>query len=84
MIDLKKLEREIDDLLESETEESILNWYMSKKFPTYKTQLGEGEFHTLSIPDLYSKVIQTHLIDLIDHEYETVVDSNCVQYSMAA
>lgn len=48
MIDLKKLQQKIDDLWERETDESLLNWYVSKRFPAFKEILGEGSFEEIN------------------------------------
>ena len=57
MIDLDKLQLEIDDLLESETNESILNWYINQSVAKYKKYLGEGDFYTLERENCHGKII---------------------------
>ncbi|RZS71653.1 hypothetical protein [Pseudobacter ginsenosidimutans] len=47
MVDLNKLQAQIDSLLENETDESILNWYLDQKVEKYKNLLGEGKFSNL-------------------------------------
>lgn len=56
MIDLNKLQQEIDDLFESETDESILNWYMTRKFSSHNSLLGKGHFY--NIDEKYLNTIQ--------------------------
>ena len=40
MIDLDKLQSKIDNLLESETSESMNNWLLQKRFVNINTLLG--------------------------------------------
>ena len=60
MVDLKVLQDEIDNLLEKETDDSLLEWYMSKKFPDFRHLLGEGNFFNL-MQELCSEVTQTDI-----------------------
>lgn len=45
MIDLNKLEKQIDELIEQETSESLISWLLEKRIADLKKMLGEGEFH---------------------------------------
>lgn len=47
MIDLEKLEKEIDELLESETSSSLTNWLLNKRFGNLNSVLGNGTFVSL-------------------------------------
>ncbi len=47
MIDLEKLERDIDTLLESETGNSLSNWLLKKRFGNLNSVLGKGTFVSL-------------------------------------
>lgn len=47
MLDLSKLEKEIDALLESETDESLTNWLFNKRFGALNEILGTGTFVSL-------------------------------------
>ena len=47
MIDLENLEKKIDALLESETEESLTTWLFNKRFGNLNKLLGEGTFISL-------------------------------------
>ncbi|MCD4745938.1 MAG: hypothetical protein K8R58_06535 [Bacteroidales bacterium] len=44
MIDLDKLEQEIDTLLEKETESSLTKWLLNKRFGHLNDLLGKGTF----------------------------------------
>jgi hypothetical protein len=47
MIDLKELETKIDQLLESETQESLTNWLTNKRRKSLNQLLGNGNFFNL-------------------------------------
>lgn len=70
MIDLNELQKEIDDLLDNETNESLLKWYMSKKFPNYQKVMGEGELFAID-NDVNSKVEQVPVSNYLN------VENNC-------
>ena len=44
MIDLQKLEAKIDALLESETESSLTEWLLNKRYGNLTNLLGKGSF----------------------------------------
>ena len=52
MIDLDKLQKKIDNLLESETSESMNSWLLQKRFANINTLLGEGSFISMSVPSV--------------------------------
>ena len=82
MVDLKELQKEIDNLLDNETDESLLNWYMSKRFPDYKTILGAGEFYNSGLKPMCIEVGQATVYTPINIDKASVTIEN--QYSMAA
>lgn len=47
MLNLKELEKRLDDALAKETKESLTSWLMSKRFKNFITGSGEGEFDIL-------------------------------------
>jgi hypothetical protein len=81
MIDLKELQKEIDELLDNETDESLLNWYMSKKFASCKAVLGEGTFGNL---DVQSISTETKPVSVRAMELGTNTLEPTSQYAMAA
>lgn len=44
MIDLNKLDKEIDELFENETESSLTSWLMNKRFGSFEKLVGNGKF----------------------------------------
>lgn len=44
MIDLNKLEKEIDELLEKETSDSLTKWLLNKRVGNLNNLIGEGSF----------------------------------------
>jgi hypothetical protein len=44
MLDLEKMQKELDDLLASETKESLLTWLRKKRVEKYDDFFGEGEY----------------------------------------
>ncbi len=44
MIDLDKLDKEIDELLEQETSDSLTKWLLNKRLGGFTKLLGEGSF----------------------------------------
>ena len=48
MINLEKLQKDIDVLLENETSQSLSNWIFKRKFSDLNKILGDGEFVSLS------------------------------------
>ena len=58
MIDLDKLEQEIDALLEQETESSLTKWLLNKRFGHLNNLLGNGSFVSMQRASM-SKFIPT-------------------------
>lgn len=52
MLDLDKLEKQLDEALAKETKESMLEWLKNKRTSNVNTYLGEGEFRTLESKSL--------------------------------
>lgn len=48
MIDLEKLDKEIDKLFETETSDSLTKWLLSKRFENLNILLGNGSFVNMS------------------------------------
>ena len=44
MIDLEKLDKEIDRLFEKESADSLTKWLLNKRFGNVSTLLGKGSF----------------------------------------
>ena len=44
MLDLKKLEKNLDKALASETKETLTSWLQEKRLRTFMQSLGEGTF----------------------------------------
>lgn len=44
MIDLNKLDKEIDELFEQETSDSLTKWLLNKRLGDYTKLLGKGSF----------------------------------------
>lgn len=44
MIDLDKLDKEIDKLFETETSDSLTKWLLNKRFGNINVLLGNGRF----------------------------------------
>ncbi len=49
MIDLDKLDRDIDKLLERETSTTLTKWLLSKRLGNINILLGEGCFVSMSV-----------------------------------
>jgi len=54
MIDLKKIEEEVDNLLANETPESMMAWLASYRVKEFINHLGEGSWVNLSIKPINS------------------------------
>ncbi|MEN8123202.1 MAG: hypothetical protein ABFS35_22885 [Bacteroidota bacterium] len=48
MIDLDKLDKEIDKLFETETSDSLTKWLLNKRFGNINVLLGNGSFVNMS------------------------------------
>jgi len=55
MLDLKEMEKRLDDALAKETEESLTKWLLLSRFKNYLVDNGDGEFDFLFSSD--SKLI---------------------------
>jgi hypothetical protein len=44
MIDLEKLDKEIEDLFERETPDSLTKWLLNKRFGDFNNLIGKGTF----------------------------------------
>jgi len=80
MVDLNELQKEIDALIDNETDDSLLNWYMAKQFPSYKSLLGDGDFVDFKINAISIRVEPTK-ISLIIKEDAFI---NNTKFAMAA
>lgn len=47
MIDLKKIESKVDEILKNESSESLANWLMNKRNSGLNQLLGDGTFFSL-------------------------------------
>jgi hypothetical protein len=59
MLDLKKLERQLDEALEKETSESLTTWLLNQRIPHLPNLLNnicfkENDKHTFSLSDIVS------------------------------
>ncbi|HLA57128.1 MAG TPA: hypothetical protein VK622_00125 [Puia sp.] len=52
MLDLKKIEEEIDALLAKETKESLNSWFLAQNPQNINSYLGTGEFLNISLPSI--------------------------------
>lgn len=48
MIDLAKLDKEIDKLFETETSDSLTKWLLNKRYGNINVLLGNGSFVNMS------------------------------------
>lgn len=48
MLDLKKLEKNLDMALSNETSESLTNWLQEKRLRSFLQHLGDGTFENIS------------------------------------
>lgn len=48
MIELEKLEKDIDKLFETETSDSLTKWLLSKRYENLNILLGNGSFVNIS------------------------------------
>lgn len=84
MLDLKKIEKEIDNLLASETQESLRNWLNSQNEANVDSYLGEGKY----LETLLSEV--SCIVDTNTHNMGVIMEScdgiepGKTQYAMAA
>ncbi|MFW5701277.1 MAG: hypothetical protein ACOCWM_06260 [Cyclobacteriaceae bacterium] len=44
MLDLEKLDKEIDELLENETSSSLTEWLVNKRYSNFNNLIGKGTF----------------------------------------
>ena len=87
MINLLDLQKEIDELLDKETDDSLLNWYntfKSKKKSIVESYIGDGDFLLFS-PDCLDNSIDLEP-EKTTHVYCDPQGANAgnTQYSMAA
>lgn len=55
MVDLKELENEIDNILESETKASLEEWLFNKRYKNINKLIGKGSFVSLKTEDVQFK-----------------------------
>lgn len=86
MLDLKKIEKKIDELLASETEESLRTWIDSQNRIDVDSYLGEGEYIETLLSDVTCVVdTNTHNGGQISPDRNNdYIDSSKTQYAMAA
>lgn len=63
MLDLKILEKQLDEVLAKETSETMTSWLLDRRLKKYVRALGEGLF--VNIPSNKIEIIKTkeHLIE---------------------
>jgi hypothetical protein len=81
MINLQEIEKEIDKLLESETEASLKSWL--KEQNSSKQYLGQGEFVFSGFKSQQIEIATTTKINYITSDEDNGYVDNCV-YTMAA
>jgi hypothetical protein len=87
MIDLAKLEREIDQLLEVETADSLLSWLYEKRISDLKKRVGQGVFDISGLNEVYehikisSKVL---MVESTSSQFITFCDEDCSLFIPAA
>lgn len=47
MLDLDKLEKQLDEVLAKESSESLTNWLLNNRKKSYKNYLGEGNIEAV-------------------------------------
>lgn len=83
MIDLKKIEEQIDELLATETPETLKEWLNSQTQVGVSSYLGEGEFISISSSDIACTVeTNSHGIKINEDCENNYV--NPIQYATAA
>lgn len=82
MLDLKELERKLEEALSQETEESLTRWLLNKRFKELN-YLGEGTFVELEFSN--------NVFHPLSHVYKLTFDTNkgdipedLNEYTMAA
>ena len=83
MLDLKSLEKKIDNVLENETSESLSNWLLSKRLKNYSAYLGEGIIESVSGRSSGTFRSTKSNNPMIDSE-QAIDFSNCFNYQQAA
>jgi len=63
MLDLKLLEKQLDEVLAKESSETMISWLLDRRLKKYVSTLGEGLF--ANIPSNKIEIIKTkeHLIE---------------------
>lgn len=84
MLDLKLLEKQLDEVLAKETSETMTTWLYSRRLQRYVATLGEGTF--VNIPSSKIEITQTkeHIVTNNTKEFSQDYNySNC-DYLFAA
>ena len=80
MLDLKKLEAKLNQVLETETEESFNEWLKNKQ---QKEFLGNGEFYSLETKAIkFEKVVIREVVEFTNPVQAQITGN--IQYSLAA
>jgi hypothetical protein len=77
MLNLKELEKEIDEALERETKESLTEWLMSMRFPSIETFFGAGSLVNLDELSYCTKLAPSKETNLPGESI--VSEDNCLQ-----
>jgi hypothetical protein len=83
MLDLKELERKINEALDKETPESLTAWLMSKRTSDIETYIGEGDY----VPCNFNFLQESQQIVLAKATHvvsEKDTNAGNIQYAMAA
>jgi len=83
MLDLKKLEKKLDSILEEETSESLSYWLFSKRLKNHLAYLGDGTIETVEIPTNRSFICKKVDSPIMDKK-PSIIYVNQNNYKMAS
>lgn len=85
MLDLKLLEKQLDEVLEKETSETMTSWLLDRRLKKYVNTLGEGLFVNITSNKINIIKTREHLIENNNSiDFSQNIEESIMDYSIAA
>lgn len=85
MLDLKLLEKQLDEVLEQETSETMTSWLLVRRLKKYVNTLGEGSFVNITSNKINIIKTKEHLIENNNSiDFSQNIEDSIYEYYFAA
>lgn len=75
MLDLKLLEKKLDEVLKTETSETLTSWLFNRRLKSFIYLLGEGDFINMPNNEILISQSESFIVESEINEYSTEYSS---------